>query len=257
MLHARADDTFWAARRVMAFSDEMLRAIVKMGQYSDPAAEQLLAEVLIKRRHKIGKAYLPAVNPVVDFRLDSSGSLTFENAAVKAGLATAPRGGYEARWHRFDNSNGNAAPIGAPVVSRLVKYLGVPICVAALPCISLCSYNVLAFYPVIGIMVAAKVAENSTGYSLNNTVKNMLFLPCTRDEKYSTKQLIDSFFARVGDVLSAVPVFVGTTNLKLNARGFAMANVILVIVWLILALRVGRRYQALTSNREAIIGRTA
>ena len=143
------------------------------------------------------------------------------------------------------------------VVSRLVKYLGVPICVAVLPCISLCSYNVLAFYPVIGIMVAAKVAENSTDYSLNNTVKNMLFLPCTRDEKYSAKQVIDSFFVRVGDVLSAVLVFVGTTYLKLNARGFAMANVVLVIVWLMLALRVGRRYQALTSNREAIIGHTA
>ncbi len=143
------------------------------------------------------------------------------------------------------------------VVSRLVKYLGVPICVAVLPCISLFSYNVLAFYPVIGIMVAAKVAENSTDYSLNNTVKNMLFLPCSREEKYSAKQVIDSFFVRVGDVLAAALVFVGTGYLKLSARGFAVVNVILVIVWLILAVRVGRRYQALTSNQDAIIGRTA
>ena len=123
MLNARADDTFWAARRVMAFTDEMIRAIVKTGQYSDPAAEQHLAEVLIKRRDKIGKAYLPSVNPLVDFRLDASGSLTFENAAVKAGFAAAPRGGYEARWYRFDNSSGNATPIGAPVVSPALKIL--------------------------------------------------------------------------------------------------------------------------------------
>ena len=143
------------------------------------------------------------------------------------------------------------------VVSRLVKYLGVPICVAVLPCISLFSYNVLAFYPVIGVMVAAKVAENSTDYSLNNTVRNMLFLPCSREEKYSAKQVIDSFLVRVGDVFAAMLVFVGTTYLKLNVSGFAMANVVLVIVWLILAVRVGRRYQALTSNQDAIIGRTA
>jgi hypothetical protein len=121
MLNARADDTFWAARRVMAFSDEMIRAIVKTGQYSDPAAEQHLADVLIKRRDKIGKAYLPAVNPLVDFRLDASGELTFENAAVNAGFATAPRGGYEARWYRFDNSSGSAAPIGSPVVSPALR----------------------------------------------------------------------------------------------------------------------------------------
>ena len=53
-LRARADDSFWAARRVMAFSDEMIRAIVKTGQYTDPQAEQLLADVLIQRRDKIG-----------------------------------------------------------------------------------------------------------------------------------------------------------------------------------------------------------
>ena len=117
VLNARADDNFWAARRVMAFSDEMIRAIVKAGQYSDPAAGRHLADVLIKRRDKIGKSYLPAVNPLVDFRLDASGVLTFENAAVSAGFATAPRGGYEARWYRFDNSSGNATPIGSPVVS--------------------------------------------------------------------------------------------------------------------------------------------
>jgi len=133
------------------------------------------------------------------------------------------------------------------VVSRMVKHLGVPRCVTVLPCISLVSYNVLAFYPVIGVMVAAKVAENSTDYSLNNTVRNMLFLPCSREEKYSAKQVIDSFFVRVGDVLSAVLVFVGTTYLKLNASGFAMANATLVLGWLVLAIRVGQRYSALTS----------
>ncbi len=117
MLQARADDNFWAARRVMAFSDDMLRAVVKTGQYSDTAAEKHLAEVLIKRRNKIGQAYLPAVNPLVDFRLDASGRLTFENAAVNAGFSREPQGGYEARWYRFDNSDGSSAPVGSPVSS--------------------------------------------------------------------------------------------------------------------------------------------
>ena len=46
----------------MAFTDEMIRAIVKTGQFSDPAAEQHLADVLIKRRDKIGRAYLVPTN---------------------------------------------------------------------------------------------------------------------------------------------------------------------------------------------------
>jgi hypothetical protein len=36
---ARADDLFWAARRVAAFSDEAIRAAVAAGKYSDKAAE--------------------------------------------------------------------------------------------------------------------------------------------------------------------------------------------------------------------------
>ena len=108
----RDDDAFWAARRVMAFSDEMIRAIVKTGQFSDPKAEQYLGDVLIKRRDKIGRAYLPKVNPIVDPHLDAAGVLTFGNAAVKAGFAPAPAG-YQATWFTFDNATGGATRIAA------------------------------------------------------------------------------------------------------------------------------------------------
>ncbi len=118
-LRARPDDDFWAARRVMAFSDEMIRAIVKTGESSDAAAERHLADVLIKRRDKIGAAFLQAVNPLVDFALDTKGLLTFVNAAVQARVASPPADGYEARWFRFDNETGEATPLGsAPTVGN-------------------------------------------------------------------------------------------------------------------------------------------
>ena len=59
-IQMRDDDAFWAARRVMAFSDEMIRAIVKTGQLSDPKAEEHLATVLIKRRTGSARSISPA-----------------------------------------------------------------------------------------------------------------------------------------------------------------------------------------------------
>ena len=120
LLNARPDDTFWAARRVMAFSDALVRAIVKAGQYSDPAAESYLAEVLIKRRDKIGRAYLPAINPIVDPVLDSD-ILTFGNAAVQAGVSTAPKGGYRAEWFTFNNGTGASTPLGMSTTTSALR----------------------------------------------------------------------------------------------------------------------------------------
>jgi hypothetical protein len=110
LLHARDDDTFWAARRVMAFSDDMIRALVKSGKYSDPAAEKLLADVLIKRRNKIGQAYLTRINPLVNFSLDEPGVLRFENAAVHARLVEA-NPAYKVAWFSLDNETGAATPL--------------------------------------------------------------------------------------------------------------------------------------------------
>jgi ATP:ADP antiporter, AAA family len=140
------------------------------------------------------------------------------------------------------------------VVSRVVKYLGIPWAVMILPMLSFSAYNIIALYPALMAVLAAKVAENSTDYSLNNTVRNMLFLPCTYEQKFSAKQAIDSFFVRMGDVLSAALVFVGTGILSLDPRGFAAVNVTIVAVWLFLAWRVGRQYAKLTAQQPQKVG---
>jgi hypothetical protein len=113
---ARPDDTFWAARRVMAFSDEMIRAAVRTGQYSNAEAEKYIADTLIARRDAIGRAWLTGVNPVIDPALSGSGVLTFRNAAVAANVAKAPAA-YQVGWFTFDNRTQASAPIGQPVTA--------------------------------------------------------------------------------------------------------------------------------------------
>ncbi|MFQ5850372.1 MAG: Npt1/Npt2 family nucleotide transporter [Candidatus Binatia bacterium] len=95
-------------------------------------------------------------------------------------------------------------------------------------------------------MKFVKILENSTDYSLQNTARQALFLPASREAKYKAKAAIDTFFVRIGDMLSAGLVFVGVL-LALETEGFATINVFLVIGWLLLILGIVREYRKLTS----------
>jgi len=136
-------------------------------------------------------------------------------------------------------------------VSRILKYLGVRAAVLALPLLAVTGYAALAFFPVLAVVRWVKIAENATDYSLQNTVRNVLFLPTSREQKYKAKQAIDAFFVRSGDVLSALLVGVGTTSLGFAVTDFARVNLVLALVWVALAVVVGRLYVAKTARRVA------
>ena len=116
-LRARPDDKFWAARKAMAITDDLIQAAVAEGQFGDPTSEEAIVNFLITRRDSIGRKYLTEINPVVDPAIDGSGKLTFGNAAVTAGFAKAPEN-YQATWYTFDNSNGTSNRIGGTVGSE-------------------------------------------------------------------------------------------------------------------------------------------
>lgn len=126
------------------------------------------------------------------------------------------------------------------LVSRILKYFGTRIAIMILPVIAFGGYIILAFYPVLSIVRWAKTAENATDYSLQNTVRHVLFLPTTREQKYKAKQAIDTFFVRSGDVLSALVVFLGTQIFAFQTQHFAIFNIVLVSIWLFVAFRIGK-----------------
>ena len=136
------------------------------------------------------------------------------------------------------------------VVARVVQFFGVAVGLMILPIISLGGYGMIALLPVFPIIRWVKTAENATDYSLNNTVRNMLFLPTTREQKYKAKQTIDSFFSRVGDTLQAVVVFLGTAVFALSTAGFALINMSIAVVWLFLAYKIGKEYKRLVNTDE-------
>ncbi|MGD8494992.1 MAG: MFS transporter [Gemmatimonadales bacterium] len=177
------------------------------------------------------------------------GRLVAENAsaAVAAGTTPLTTGQYIGRFYSdfFSVVNVVSLVLQLFLVSRIVKYVGVRWAIMILPAIALGGYALLAFFPLLAAVRWTKTAENATDYSLHNTIRNILFLPLTREQKYKAKQVTDAFFWRAGDVLSAAAVFVGTAWLSLGASQFAVLNLALVAVWLLIAWRVGAEYREL------------
>jgi ATP:ADP antiporter, AAA family len=134
------------------------------------------------------------------------------------------------------------------LVSRIFRWIGVGGALFILPAISLTGYSMLAFAPILGLIRATKILENSTDYSLNNTVRHALFLPTSREAKYKAKAATDTFFVRGGDVISAGCVFAGTHWLALTIPGMAILNVGLVGVWIVVAVLIRRRHAALVAG---------
>ena len=137
-------------------------------------------------------------------------------------------------------------------VSRVVKYGGLKIAFLVLPCIALLGSTAFLILPVLAVLRVSKIAENATDYSLNNTVRNMLWLPTTREMKYQAKQAVDTFFVRMGDVASTAVVAVAGVALGLGLRAFAAINVTAVLIWLVLAVAIIRENRRLSKTRDQL-----
>jgi AAA family ATP:ADP antiporter len=223
----------------------------------EPLGKSGAFELLLKKRYLLLIALLIFVlnwvntvgeyilgRTVRDAALAAAGNGAATEAAVEAFI-----GGFYADFFTIVNIAGLLLQLF--IVSRIFKYLGVRIALFILPVIALGGYIVAALFPILVAIRDVKIAENSTDYSLQNTVRQVLFLPTTREEKYKAKQAIDTFFQRGGDVMSALTVFVGSTILALGIRGFAIINIVLVLGWLVIAFLIAREHRRLVPDDEA------
>ncbi len=131
------------------------------------------------------------------------------------------------------------------VTSRVIRFMGVRGALFILPALALVNYSIIAVAPILAVVRIGKILENSTDYSIQNTLRQALFLPTSREAKYKAKAAIDTFFTRGGDVISAGFVAVGQVS-GLPASAFAGLNVALTGVWLWVAGQIAKEHRKKT-----------
>ncbi len=131
------------------------------------------------------------------------------------------------------------------VTSRVIRFMGVRGALFILPSLALINYSIIAVAPILAVVRIGKILENSTDYSIQNTLRQALFLPTSREAKYKAKAAIDTFFTRGGDVISAGFVAIGQAS-GLPVAAFAGLNVALTGVWLWVAGQIAKEHRKKT-----------
>lgn len=134
------------------------------------------------------------------------------------------------------------------IVSRVFKWFGVRVAIFILPALALGGYFFVSFGAALLLIKWVKALENGLDYTLMNTTRASLFLITTREEKYKAQAVTKSFFHRSGDVLSAALILVGSAFLSFKIENFAMANFVLVIIWIFLGILIAKEHKKLSAQ---------
>ena len=151
----------------------------------------------------------------------------------------------------FGTVNWVALILQSFVASRLLRYGGFGALLLLMPVVALISYSTMALVGTLAVVRTMKIAENATDYSINNTARNVLWLPVPSSQVFKAKPTIDTVGARIGDGLAALTVLVGVNLLALPVAKFFALNIGLVLLWLAFSFVVIRQHRLLSEAGDA------
>ncbi len=126
------------------------------------------------------------------------------------------------------------------LVKHVVTRYGIGTSLVLLPVISVIGFTVLAFDPVLAVVAVLTVARRALGFGFSKPTTDMLYSVVTPEEKYKTKNFIDTAVYRGGDV-------VGTWIIRfMSALGIAGISLVMLpfaVIWGLIALWLGRDYR--------------
>lgn len=134
------------------------------------------------------------------------------------------------------------------LTARIQRRFGARIALLFEPVVGIVGGLLYVFRPALPVIRWHKILENATDYSIQSNTKELLYLPVTRVEKYGAKAFNDTFVVRGGDALAALMIFGATSPFmqalgELGLQAMIGVNVALGLVWLGVALRIGRMHQ--------------
>ena len=102
--------------------------------------------------------------------------------------------------------------------------------------------------PILWMGSSLNLVDNLFSYSINQSAKESLYVPVSKDEKYKAKAFIDMFVQRFAKAV-AVAFSLGITMTFgdfSSLRWLSLVTIAVVALWIYAAVYAGRRFKELT-----------
>lgn len=140
--------------------------------------------------------------------------------------------------------------IQALLTGRVLATIGIGATLAVLPALTMGGFLALSASATATMLVAVQVTRRAAEFALVRPAREVLFTVVRREEKYVSKNFIDTFVYRGGDAAGAW-LDRGLAVLGMGAAGIALSFVPVSAAWILLALWLGRGQAIRTSRTRA------
>jgi AAA family ATP:ADP antiporter len=142
------------------------------------------------------------------------------------------------------------------LTSPLIRAFGIRLTLLLYPLILFLGAGGIGAAALVGLVplvpaILIKASDKSLAYSLNQSVRELLYIPISREQKYKSKIFIDMFLNRFAKGLGAVILMVllffvrkgsGAGGAEGAIQYISLIVLTLIGVWIFLNLRIGREY---------------
>ncbi|MDP1932280.1 MAG: MFS transporter [Gammaproteobacteria bacterium] len=136
------------------------------------------------------------------------------------------------------------------LTGRILKWFGIGLSLAFLPLVSLVGFGILGAAPALAVLVIFQILRRAGNFAIQRPAREVLYTVLPRTEKYKAKNFNDTFVYRVGDQVGAWS-YTAMGWLGLGVSSLAISMVPVSVVWLVLALWLGRRYRDYNTIQNA------
>jgi AAA family ATP:ADP antiporter len=127
-------------------------------------------------------------------------------------------------------------------VRSVVKRFGIGVSMFLLPVVSIVTFVLVAIQPTLMIIALVTVIRRGLGFGFTKPTTDMLYSVVTPEDKYKTKNFIDTAVYRSGDLLGSWSI-TGLTVMGLGASLVSLTMLPFAALWGVVALWLGRDYR--------------